>query len=74
MMSRRLTVFSTFASASALRTYSAVSSCFVRPLISIVIGVRGNARSTSLRVGTRKSLRLKPRGGLRLPVATPRKR
>ena len=74
MMSRRLTSFSSFASASALRTYSAVSSFLVRALTSTVIGVRGNARSTSRSVGTRKSLRVKPRGGRRLPVATPRRR
>ena len=74
MRSRRRVPFSTFASASALRTYSAVSSFFVRPLTSMLIGVWGNARMTSLSVATRKSERLKPFGALRLPVATPRRR
>ena len=44
----------------------------MRPLISTLIGVRGNAFSTSVSVGTRKSLRVKPFGGLRFPVAIPR--
>ena len=74
MMSRLLAPRSSFASASALRTYSAVSSRFVRALTSTVIGVPGNARSTSRSVGTRKSLRVKWRGGRRFPVATPRRR
>jgi hypothetical protein len=58
MMSRRAESPSTPASASALRMYSASASASVRPLISMLIGVRGNARSTCLSVGTRKSARL----------------
>jgi hypothetical protein len=41
-------------------------SCFVRPFISMLIGVCGNARITSRSVATRKSERLKPFGGLAL--------
>ena len=58
MMSRRCVRPSSFASASAFCTYSEVSSACVRPLISMLIGVRGNARMTSLSVGTRKSAAL----------------
>ena len=66
--------FSSRASTSAFCTYSSVASSGVRPLISMLIGVRGNAFSTSARVGTRKSAALKPFGGSRRPVAMPRKR
>ena len=43
-------------------------------MISTLIGVCGNARSTWASVGTRKSERLKPLGASLRPVATPRKR
>ena len=69
-----MTPLSVRASASALVRYSLTASCFVRPLISTLIGVCGKAFRTSRSVGTRKSERLKPAGGLRLPVATPRRR
>ena len=58
MMSRRCVRPSSFASASAFCTYSDVASAGVRPLISTLIGVRGNARITALSVGTRKSARV----------------
>ena len=53
--SRRFVFLRSPASSSAFRTYSAVSSSGVRPLISTLMGVCGNARITSDRVGTRKS-------------------
>ena len=62
--------FSIAASRSALWANCAGSSS--RPLISMLIGVCGNAFSTSASVGTRKSLRLKPFGGFFAPVRTPR--
>ena len=74
MRSRRLVDFRVRASASAFVRYSSSASAFVRPLISTLIGVCGKARRTSFSVGTRKSAAVKPFGGLRLPVATPRRR
>ena len=71
MMSRRLTRLSVRARDSAFWMYSASASAGVRPLISTLIGVRGNARSTSFSVGTLKSDALKPLGGRRFRVAMP---
>ncbi len=50
-----------------------MSSALVRPLISMFVGTFGKAASTSFSVATRKSAAVKPFGGLRLPVAIPRK-
>jgi hypothetical protein len=61
MTSRRLVPFSVRASASALVRYSGRASAFVRPLISTLIGVCGNAQDLAQRrhaeVGLREPLR-----------------
>ena len=56
MRSRRFVLRSSRASSSALRTYSASASAVMRPLISMLTGVRGKARITSASVGTLKSV------------------